>query len=153
MMLTISHRVRKDIRGIIVADAGERNKLTTMKTLELREKLIEPFLVYDYGDMQRFERLPLFVLKELIEGDFVDMGSWNNCPGVEQLFLPLMEKHPSYCAHGYVISHDRADKRITVEGLETSCELSTDDLADFFLTFKGADTLRFLNGVAYCWYD
>jgi len=27
MMLTISHRVRRDIRGIIVAEAGERHQL------------------------------------------------------------------------------------------------------------------------------
>jgi hypothetical protein len=126
-----------------------------MINLEERELLISPYYTSDSGDLRQFKRLPLEVLQKLIDGGFVDMDEWNDCPGVDSLFLPYLEKHPSYRAHGYVISADRDDTRVTVEGIESSGPLSGADIKEFIYTFKaaGADEIGHMNGVLGCWFD
>jgi hypothetical protein len=169
MGITISHRVRTDIReaartisrrflmerDATVANAGGRQTLTTTTmNYELREKLLEPY--YDegeYGGLRYFTCLPTNVLDELISHNFVEMEEWNCCDGVAKLFLPFLHRNPQFTAHGYAVMEGREDIRITIEGVARSAVLTVDELIDFATTFRGADEMELTADYARCWYD
>lgn len=116
--------------------------------------LLNPYYISEVGqDPRDFEGLPLSVLKELIDGGFVDLLEWNNCPGVTSLFLPYLESHPSYRAHGYSNSPGFRDGLITIEGIETDRKLTPDEIIEFVYAFAGAETLCFYEGFGKCRYD
>jgi hypothetical protein len=120
----------------------------------LRDKIVKPFLTgKDYGDVIGFNDMPLTVVKQLIQLKLLDMGEWNNCAGVKKMFLPFLKRNPEFRAHGYVVSPERQDSRITIEGVEKDSQLSKDELIDFATTFQAADDLRVTEDYAYCWYD
>jgi len=169
MGITISHRVRTDIReaarfnlrrflmeqDATVAKAGRRQTLTiTTMNYELREKLLEPY--YDEGEsggLRYFPCLPTSVLDELISHNFVEMEEWNCCDGVAKLFLPFLHRNPQFTAHGYAVMPGREDIRVTIEGVEHSALLTMDELIDFAMTFRGADEMDLAVDYARCWYD
>ena len=72
-----------------------------------------------------------------------------------QEFIDFVEKHnpEDWTFHGYVVSPDREDRRVSIEGIESAGKLSKDDLIDFLLEFRMADELDIDDGIAYCWYD
>lgn len=98
-------------------------------------------------------RSALKVLDQLITNGFVEMDAWNDCPGVAQVFLPFLRRHPSFTAHGYAVSWERGDTRITVEGIEKAHTLAKDEINDFTSTFNGADEIQLTDNYARCWYD
>ena len=121
---------------------------------EGREELLTPFLANrNYGGVRYFKRLPLSVLQILINHHFVEMGPWNDCPGVDQMFLPFLRRNPAFTAHGYVVDHERPDTRITLEGVERVGSLEKHEMIDFCTTFWGADEVELTPSYARCWYD
>jgi hypothetical protein len=169
MGITISHRVRRDIReaarknarrflmkqDATVAKAGRRQTLTiTNMNYELRERLLKPYYEKEkIGGLRCFTCLPLNVLEELISHNFVEMEEWNCCDGVAKLFLPFLRRHPQFSAHGYAVLEGREDTRITIEGVECSALLTIDEIIDFARTFRGADDMALYDDYADCWYD
>lgn len=123
----------------------------------LRKRLLTPYFTdKEYGGTRHFEGLPLNVLKELIKDNFVDMERWNECPAMKDGFLPFMESHTDFLAHGYAVSWERTDARITVEGLEWMKKqgtLSKKEIAEFARYFHGADEFEVQSNYARCWYD
>ena len=70
-----------------------------------------------------------------------------------QEFLDFMRKHPAAVAHGYAVSPDRDDYRITIEGLRVPRNDATWDLEQAFEEFcQSADELM-TNGELYSWWD
>ena len=67
-------------------------------------------------------------------------------------FLEFMKLHPEFKAHGYIVSNDRDDRRITIEGLEGTAkdELS---LTEFKNLCEYADEFRCENGNCFSWWD
>ena len=121
---------------------------------ELRESILAPYYTDpELGGLRYFSDLPLDVLEELIKDGFVEMGEWNSCDGVEQLFLPFMRRNPQFGAHGYAVMPVRPDERITIEGVEWHDIMTKDELIDFVLTFRFADDMELEADFARCWYD
>jgi hypothetical protein len=131
---------------------GAGNKKQMNK--QIREQLLAPYFEDEsIGGVRYFQELPLPVLEELLSHNFVDWGAWNDCPGVNAMFLPFLRRNPSFKAHGYACSWDRRDARVTVEGVAKYASLSKKEMADFAQTFNGADEMEVAENHARCWYD
>lgn len=129
------------------------NSPTTMQD-NLRERLLAPYSEQsEYGGIRYFRGVPLNVLQRMISHSLVEMGRWNDCGGVAALFLPFLKAHPECTAHGYAVSPERPDSRVTVEGIERTGHLTKEEVIDFANAFRGADELELASDYARCWYD
>ena len=108
----------------------------------------------EYGMPIYFEGLPASVMNELISKDLADpMDTQNSSPTID-FFMEFCFEHPDYKMHGYtILSSDRKDSRISVEGLESNNFLIK-DLNDV-LEFRYADdfTISIDKKYFFCWYD
>ena len=122
---------------------------------KLRDEILAPYLSEgSTKEFSYFGGLPLNVLEKLVSLNCIELGEWNNCEGVEDLFLPFLKEHPKFTAHGYALPEDRPDCRITIEGVECDAPMTIQDIIDFSNTFfRGADDISLSPVYAYCWYD
>jgi hypothetical protein len=140
-------------------DGGKEKLPITHMNTTLREELLAPYYLKEdgVGGVRYFEGLPLNVLEKLVKHKLVEMEPWNSCAGVAELFLPFLRRNPSFTAHGYAVSPERKDCRITIEGVEREAPFSKAELVDFALTFAGADELVIDDdpdcNYLRCWYD
>jgi hypothetical protein len=58
-----------------------------------------------------------------------------------------------FTAHGYAVSADRHDYRVTIEGVAMSGEYSKDTLLAFVKMFRDADELTLSETYLSAWYD
>jgi hypothetical protein len=124
-------------------------------SIELRDEILQPYVCNgpELGDVYRFSRVPRDVLEKLIFHGFVHLGRWNNCAGVQDLFLPFLAKHPHFTAHGFAITKARQDCRLIVEGIECDVPLTIETVIDFANTFRKAEDFSLSASHARCWYD
>lgn len=119
----------------------------------LREELLSPYFVSDEtGDIRHFEKLPSEVVQKLIDNGFFKTSDWTGYSGEAEI-LDFLEAYPDWTAHGYVISWDRYDTRITLEGLEKMGDLEKQEIIDFATTFHAADEIQLTPRYGRCWYD
>ena len=85
--------------------------------------------------------------------NFVERDEWNDCPGVDAMFLPFLRRNPEFTAHGYAVDWNREDARISLEGVQRLAPFSKKEMADFIQTFNGADEIDASEEYLYCWYD
>lgn len=105
------------------------------------------------GGIRAFENLRLEGLEALFEESFIDPEDAQNSAPPAQVFLEFMRQHPEALAHGYAVSPQRDDYRVTIEGLRVPNEHVTRDLlADFVYLCKDADDL-YLEYDLYSWWD
>jgi predicted CoA-binding protein len=64
-----------------------------------------------------------------------------------------LKTHPAFTAHGYAVSPERPDCRVTIEGIEKAGRLTTEEVIDIVNDFRGADELEITSDYARCWYD
>ena len=105
-----------------------------------------------HGGIRYFEGLKLDTLKALLEKNFIEATeSQNGAPTTEQI-LNFIEHYPDYTVHGYTVSPERSDYRITLEGVEKGDGAdSPQELQDFTQLFKDADFID--SATMYCWFD
>ena len=105
------------------------------------------------GGVIRFTDLTLEQLKRLIEGHFIWLNETQNDSPSTMEFLEFMERYPMVTCHGYAVSPDRDDYRVTIEGLSYK-GLVNRELSDAFLGLcKHADNLSTLQTDLYSWWD
>ena len=120
----------------------------------LRQNIMGIKARYEVGGLEKFSGMTLETLNKLAENNFVDLAhSFNNCPTVNY-FKNFMEKYPNegLTAHGYLISPEREDYHVSIEGLEAK-STNDDFISDFIRTFSNADELDSECGKQRCWYD
>ena len=120
----------------------------------LRQSIMGVDARYEMGGTERFEGMTLEVLNELVRNNFVDLAhSFNESPTVSY-FKNFMEQYPNegLTAHGFLISPEREDYHVSIEGLEAS-STNADFIFDFAKTFNNADELNSKCGKQRCWYD
>lgn len=107
---------------------------------------------YDLGGISRFRYLYVEGLKWLVDEGFADPDeAQNDAPTIEE-FINFMENHPEFVAHGYAVTDERDDYRISIEGIESDDEIvDVDTLKDFVDMFRFAD--EFYIDPPYCWFD
>ena len=119
------------------------------------------------GGYIHFEKVPLKKLQELFKLGLLDKTDQQNDAPTAGEFMAIMKKNSGLTAHGYIITTERDDDRISIEGVEglvTADELpnllSTLRYADSFdidVEHWRADTKENVKLVwayqIYCWYD
>lgn len=105
------------------------------------------------GGIVRLDRIGVTTLETLFRERFVDPNdSQDEAPSASEL-LAFMQKHPEVLAHGYAVSPDREDYRVTIDGLSVQSSFATAELKLAFLEFcKDADELDLKNGLR-AWWD
>jgi len=99
----------------------------------LRQKIIGNEKEEYHGGIKRFGYLPLKKFEELVKNDLIDLrDQHNNAPPMDE-FYKLLKKYSDepVWLHGYIVSPEREDYRITVEGIEGN-SLNINLLIDFY---------------------
>lgn len=134
-------------RKINLAEAEEREQLLFHRPYEPGK--------YRMGGCCSFDELSVADAKELMHRGFIDPEDTQNSSPTMQEFLDFCDDGTGiWTLHGYAVSPDRTDCRITFEGVRSSGPLSAEQTVDFLMTFRDADELYGgVNETAYCWYD
>jgi len=121
---------------------------------ERRNELLKLNTGVDYQrfDMERFEDLTVEDFGTLLAEKFIDPRDKQNKAPTAIEFYRFMQRYPQFKAHGYAVSKDRIDYRITIEGLQ-GVTMSDEGVQMFANTFTNADDFRIDGGYCYCWYD
>lgn len=127
-----------------------------MKTLNPNRRMRDEIIFGDGTeskyDVKRFDKLDLKQLNELVENNFIDLADCQNDSPSAGQFLALMKKYPEVSAHGYVVSPNRPDCRVTLEGL-SFCGVVSDDLSrSFSLLCDDADELVIESNELHAWW-
>lgn len=106
-------------------------------------------------DIVYFEGLTYENAIALIDEGFLDENDSQNESPTAREFVDFMAKHKEITAHGYAVTPDRSDCRVTIGGLESNyagnAEVTT--VVDFVNLCKYADDLTITPTSLYCWYD
>ena len=105
------------------------------------------------GGCQSFEQLTLDRLILLLDEGFIDPEEYQNCSPDTMEFKAFLDAYPEATVHGYMVSPQRDDYRITIEGMEYHGEVSKQMLYDFIEMFRTADDFTFHDDYLYCWFD
>ncbi len=130
----------------------------TMKTAELtkeqfdeRDEIMSRFEIQTFGHwwggIKRYMDLDVGTLEKLIEKGYADVDEKQNEAPCIGGFLELMKQYPTLKAHGYWVTRERDDSRISIEGVEGKCP------SDIAMLFKHADDFEYKDGNLYVWYD
>lgn len=107
------------------------------------------------GGSRSFDKLTLGQIKKLEALGVLDMDdAQNDCPTVGEIIEFLRERTTNgWYAHGYCISPERNDFRISFEGVGKETKPSYQDLIDFTEMFRLADEFNVNENGLWCWYD
>jgi hypothetical protein len=108
---------------------------------------------YRLGGIAHFEDVSVLTLKRLLELGYADAeDAQNDAPTYEQ-FLEFMDAHPKCKAHGYAVSPDRDDYRISIEGVGMRGRVTRAMLQNFTDFARHADEFYADSKGLYCWWD
>lgn len=107
------------------------------------------------GGLRRFDELTLEQIDCLEDESILDLsGSQNDSPSAGEIIQFLRNrKTDGWYAHGYCISPDRPDFRVTIEGVGKKTKPSKQDIIDFTTMFRFADEFDIRSDGLWCWYD
>lgn len=109
---------------------------------------------YRMGGIRYFEISPT-KLADLVKLGFADPDdAQNSAPSVEQFvkFFDGLDSDGEWYVHGYAVSPERDDYRVSVEGCGKHGEPTKEEICDFVMQFRHADELR-ADDCLYCWFD
>ena len=112
-----------------------------------------PYPVVYSGGCCNFKGLTLDKLSLLLDEGFADPEEQQNSAPDTMEFKSFLEKYPQVTLHGYMVSPERDDYRMSIEGLEYNGAVSREMLDDFIAMFRFADEFEFENDYLYCWFD
>jgi hypothetical protein len=117
-----------------------------------RDEILEQFWTSDwFGGIRRFERLPIAVVLVLGNEGFLDPEDrQNDAPSLGEI-TKFMALYPEFTAHGYAVTKDRQDYRVTFEGVQGTPR-SAEAVQVFTEMFRFADDFV-LGNECYAWFD
>lgn len=106
------------------------------------------------GGTRRFDGASVEQIELLIKENFLSKYNCQNSSPTAEEFLDFMKQYPSAKAHGYVVSPERDDYRVTIEGLEMVAE-SEEEIDAFYDFCRHASDLSVNKKKlhAYSWWD
>lgn len=110
---------------------------------------------YEYGGISYFDDMDTATARKLMDLGYINPDDAQNCAPISREMIEFCENTPgNWYLHGYVVSKDRNDSRITFEGVGSNDILNADQALEFYEMFRFADELEaHIGGTAYCWYD
>ena len=138
-------------------------KLTPEEEAERDQILFGEYDTDAYGGgIRRFCGLTPEGMETLISKGYADPDErQNDCPSISEV-LEFCKRHPGFTMHGYAVSRERRDCRVSVEGVEanggdvpTDGDAYKDIVVDFAGLFRWADDFQIggENSAWYCWFD
>lgn len=134
--------------------ANVTNKDDVRRREIIQEKGIIDYRYFNDGkyDILRYERLTGDALDTLIKEGFADEDEQQNaCPCIREI-NKFIHEHPNFTAHGYIVTPERPDYRVSIEGVWGE-DCDERDKEDFIRIFRRADDFTINGGVCYCWFD
>ena len=108
---------------------------------------------YGLGRIAEFKRANKDQLEALLEENFLyPLDRQNEAPTAQEIY-EFIEKYPEVTAHGYIVSPDRHDYRVTIEGIEYHGRVSDKMRKDYKSIFRHADDFVCDSDYLYCWFD
>ena len=105
------------------------------------------------GGLERFEELKAEQLETLIKEGFVNSTDAKKSSPTTQEYLDFMKANEGVWAHGFVITADRDDCRLVIDGL-LFLDKSSDELKENFKKFcEKADDLKIEKDELYGYWD
>lgn len=138
------------IRGKVIMSMEQANE---------REQMIfhEDYDERNYhGGIRSFEKLDLATAASLLQKGYLSVDEQqNNSPTVGEIleFCTTHELAKGWALHGYTVSRDRADIRVSIEGIDGVGPFSVDTIIAFSQLFHDADEFYIDRISAHCWYD
>jgi hypothetical protein len=113
-----------------------------------------------FGGTRRFSKLPLQLLELLVAENHADEEDYqNNAPTIRDLITfakQMKDKGFEFQFHGYAISPDRDDYRISIDGISIKYYFDNYNYINIKAIknfFKNADEKNEDEGYLYFWYD
>lgn len=128
-------------------------------SIKKRNEILKPyFLCNDWlGGINRFEKVSLEVMEQLIEAGYLDPSDKQNESPTAGQFFSFMKEFSNdidITAHGYVVSEERSDCRVTIEGLEGEFKNYSKELEEMIKSkFSLADEFEIDEEGFWFWYD
>ena len=91
--------------------------------------------------------------KQLINDGFLDPEDVQNYNPTAKEFVDFCSQYPQVKMHGYVVSSQRDDCRVTIEGLECQNDITEQLIIDFSNKFNDADNFSVDENNLFCWWD
>jgi len=117
-----------------------------------RQEILGIKLLSDEYDVHRTE-FTFEELKQLKEENFLDLESRQNYAPSTGDFMEWLENNPKFMAHGYIVTPDRDDYRVSIEGVESSEELTKSEARRFVDFCRMADEFDFEDFNYRAWWD
>ena len=105
-----------------------------------------------FGGCSRFEGMNAKTLQLLVDKGYADLEDNTNGSTTLGEYLEFMKEHPRFKAHGYIISNDREDRRITIEGLEAK-RVTIKEMVAFTNLDRFADEFEATQLYCRSWWD
>lgn len=105
-----------------------------------------------FGGCARFSGMTYKTLQELVDKGYADLEDSQNDNTTLGEYLEFMKEHPRFKAHGYVVSNDRDDRRVTIEGLEAG-QVTIKEVEDFIKLDRYADEFEATQSYCRSWWD
>lgn len=103
-------------------------------------------------DILPYDNLTGDALDTLIKEGFADEDEQqNSCPCIREINA-FLHAHPNFTAHGYIVTPERSDYRVSIEGV-SGTECCLEDTEDFIRLFRRADDFTINGDECYCWFD
>ena len=107
------------------------------------------------GGTKHFEGATLEALEKLLAAGLIDAEEAQNSSPTVAEFMEVMRSHPSFRAHGYIVSEERDDARTSLEGL--SGYVTYADFPSVQASLGHADEFNIEDDgkgyQVYCWWD
>jgi len=108
---------------------------------------------YALGGIEKFSGLDIGRLDALMSAGHADpLERQNDAPSTAE-FRNFLAANPRFTVHGYVVSPDRHDYRLSIEGAQLDMDPTPQERAAFVAMFSFADEFVATDDRLYCWYD
>jgi uncharacterized protein YodC (DUF2158 family) len=104
-------------------------------------------------DCKWFENLTLKQLETLFKEDFVEPDEAQNDSPTTKEILEFMRVNKRFTCHGYIVTPDRCDYRVSLEGVALSGKLTQKERENFNNLFRKADEFDCDDKGCRAWYD
>lgn len=105
-----------------------------------------------FGGCASFSGMTYNTLQKLVDKGYADLEDNTNGSTTLGEYLDFMKEHPRFKAHGYIVSNDREDRRVTVEGLEAG-QVTIKEVEDFINLDRYADEFEATQDYCRSWWD
>lgn len=111
------------------------------------------------GGIARFTHMGIDDLQWFIDNSFIALDETHNFSPDTEAFVAFLQDNPRFYVHGYAVTHDREDYRMTIEGCGFNRErsggkpLTRREEREFMQFARYADEAHVAPSKAWCWWD